>query len=362
MKRTTFISVLVTAFMCFLLFSSCGGAVYLQGVKEKKPELKKLFSQLKKQTVNNESRFIIIQQIIRIMLQENETEALNLFLTSYTEENSADPFNGYYLMVVAQNYKQAGAFPFAVFYYDQIIKNYPDLLVQDSKIHLFCLKELINLTQQPEIRVDYYKELLARFQEEIDVGNTYYNLAKTYEALGEWDLSIQAYINFLKYPETYIPGVQDALKKVRDLVDFYTYEGPDWSYASLETLAANIKTAIYSQDVRLLKTYMRKINFFTISWEQQEEAQEETQEEDFITHLGTFLNQRVWCNSVLDRDSNAQEAYLQTNGWSYRINTWYLYFRRINFPADPERHGRWEWAGIYFGDKPFEGTGNAENT
>ena len=24
---------------------------------------------------------------------------------------------------------------------------------------------------------------------------------------------------------------------------------------------------------------------------------------------------------------------------------------KVNFPADPEIHGRWEWAGIYFGEK-----------
>ncbi|MDR1596788.1 MAG: tetratricopeptide repeat protein, partial [Treponema sp.] len=45
------------------------------------------------------------------------------------------------------------------------------------------------------------------------------------------------------------------------------------------------------------------------------------------------------------------EAYLRTWGWSQYISTWYLYFRKINFPSDPEIHGRWEWAGIYYGEK-----------
>ncbi|MCI6442425.1 MAG: tetratricopeptide repeat protein, partial [Spirochaetia bacterium] len=45
------------------------------------------------------------------------------------------------------------------------------------------------------------------------------------------------------------------------------------------------------------------------------------------------------------------EAYLRTTGWSNYVNVWYLYFRKVNFPADPEIHGRWEWAGIYYGEK-----------
>ena len=69
------------------------------------------------------------------------------------------------------------------------------------------------------------------------------------------------------------------------------------------------------------------------------------------------MTSRLRCASELDPDSNAQEAYLETWGWSYyRIRTWYLYFRKVHFPADPEINGHWEWAGIYFGSKPFSGS------
>jgi hypothetical protein len=53
----------------------------------------------------------------------------------------------------------------------------------------------------------------------------------------------------------------------------------------------------------------------------------------------------------LDSSSNAGEAYLRTWGWSQYLSVWYLYFRTIYFPSDPEIHGRWEWAGIYYGEK-----------
>ena len=50
-------------------------------------------------------------------------------------------------------------------------------------------------------------------------------------------------------------------------------------------------------------------------------------------------------------DLTASKAFLRTSNWSYRVGTWYFYFRRIDFPSDPEIDGRWEWAGIYFGEK-----------
>ena len=56
-------------------------------------------------------------------------------------------------------------------------------------------------------------------------------------------------------------------------------------------------------------------------------------------------------NAKLDETSNPNEAYLRTWGWSPYISVWYLYFRKVNFPVDPEIHGRWEWAGIRFGEK-----------
>ena len=28
-----------------------------------------------------------------------------------------------------------------------------------------------------------------------------------------------------------------------------------------------------------------------------------------------------------------------------------VYFRKVNFPLDPDIHGNWEWAGIYMGEK-----------
>jgi tetratricopeptide (TPR) repeat protein len=356
MKR--YLLLLHVAVVLILLFSSCASpnSYYMTGTQEQKAELKSLFHHLENSADKNESRFILLQQIIKILHEQGETEKLNLLLTTYVEQNPEDPFNAYYLFIVAQNYKRGEAYPFATHYYERILRNYPDLLVRDRSIHLLSLKELIQFSVHPEIRVTYYKELLSRFESEIDKGLTYYQLAKTYEELGEWDLSIQAYMNYLKYPDTYVPGAPEAYSHVEQLVRLYTYDGSDWTVDDLDVLVADVKKAINWGQPWRLREFMSKINFFTTSWEQQESQVDET----FGYNLGTFLNSRVRCNAELDTDSNAQEAYLKTTGWSYRIKTWYLYFRKIHFPADPEKHGQWEWAGIYLGEKPFTGSATEE--
>lgn len=351
MKRLIILIPLLAVFSC-----TSPNSYYMTGPQEQRAELKNLFHHLENSAEKNESKFILLQQIIKILHEQGETEKLNLLLTTYVEKNPEDPFNAYYLFIVAQNYERGEAYPFATHYYERILRNYADLLVRGRSIHLLSLKELIQFSAHPENRVTYYKELLSRFENEIDKGLTYYRLARTYEELGEWDLSIQAYMNYLKYPETYVPGAPEAYTHVEQLVRLYTYDGSDWTVDNLDDLVGEVKKAINWGQPWKLNEFMSQINFFTTSWEQQESQVDES----FVHNLGTFLNSRVRCSAEIDTDSNAQEAYLKTTGWSYRIKTWYLYFRKIHFPADPEKHGHWEWAGIYLGEKPFTGRSTAE--
>lgn len=322
--------------------------------EETEKELENLVEILQENGDNSEKNFIILQQIIKIFNSAKKPEKLNFLLTTYVEEHPEDLFNAYYFFVVAQNYKSQGAYPYAIHYYERILRNYPDLLVRGKSIHFLTLQALISLTEVPELKVTYYKELLSRFEEEIEKGEIYYYLAQTYEKLGEWDLAMQSYVQFLNYPNTTIPGKPMAREEVEELVAFYNYTGPDWTMESLEKLVDTITWRIRQGSSWHLQQHMAKINFFAMSWERTIADPEST--EDFILNLGAFLNSRIGITSSLDRDSNQREAYLKTWGWSYRIETWYFYFRKVYFPADPERHGNWEWAGIYFGEKPFSGT------
>lgn len=330
------------------LFSKPSWHHYLTGDERQQDELRQLFSSLEEED-SPENRFILIQEIVKVINSTPRREMLNLFLTTYVEEHPSDPFNAYYLLIVAQQYKQNGAVPFAAHYYERILRNYSDLLVRGRSVHYICLTSLIEIGGPADVMVTYYKELLGRFEKDIDKGPIYYHLAKAYEELGEWDLAMQANRQFLQYPDAQVPGVPDALEKVRPVVEFYDFKNKDWTAESLDELIDSITYALWTRNARTLLRYRTKVNFFAVSWEQEKVPADM----EFLAGLGGFMKQRISFAAELDGDSNSQEAYLRTSGWSYRIQTWYLYFRKIHFPADPQIHGRWEWAGIYFGEKPF---------
>jgi hypothetical protein len=320
---------------------------YITGGGEQKQELKVLFQALEKEREPGENRFILMQQIANRLAGYSSPQKLILFLTTYVEQNPADPYNAYYLGLVAAAYRDAGAYPLAIHYYDRILLNHPDLLIGGSSIHLRCLQELVRLVDSPRDRIEYYKELISRFGSEIDPGMTYYFLARTYEEVGEWEQAIQVYQKFLHYPGIEIPGVPSVHTQVRQLVEFY-YSDKKWTVENLQALVAEIKAAIRERNSRKLLQYRAKVNFFTMSWSQQEGDEDIA----MVFDIGAFLQtSRVIADDVLDIDSNAREAFLKTTRWTYRIPTWYLYFRKVDFKPDPEINGRWEWAGIYFGDK-----------
>ncbi len=325
--------------------------IYIVGNQEQRKELSHLFINLQKKAPGTDSRFIVIQEIIKTLHAADHEKLLNLFLTSCVEEHPENPYNGYYLYVVAQNHLKAGAEPFAIHYFKRILNNHTDLSINDQSIHYMCLQNLIDLVESPEEKVNYYTSLLSRFGDQVEKGPTYYHLAKTYEDLGEWELAIQAYRNFLNFPNAKVYGVPNAHEQVRSRIEFYDYPNKDWTREKLTDLVDIIKYAIRTRNISLLSRYRAKVNFFAVSWEEQKvEANR-----NFLEGLGGFINQGIHYSSELDRDSNAREAYLKTWGWSYRIKTWYLYFRKVHFPSNPDLHNEWEWAGIYFGEKPFAG-------
>ena len=152
---------------------------YVVGDEKEKEELIKLSRAMNEQSDNPEINFILIQEISKILHAQGELEILNLFLTTYVEKNPMDPFNGYYLLMTAENYLESEAIPFAIHYFDRILKNYSDLRIRGHSIHYICLSNLIELEDTPHKKVIYYKELLSNFSNDIDKGSAYFYLSKT---------------------------------------------------------------------------------------------------------------------------------------------------------------------------------------
>lgn len=352
-RRALLPATLLTAFL--LAGCSFSSSYFVTGLGTQKAVVSQMFRGVADKANSPERRFVYIQEIVKALRAKRETAKLNLFLSDYVAQHKKDVYDAYYLYVVAENYLNEKAVPFAIHYFDRILENYPDLLVHGTSIHYLCLSQLIKIVKDPQQRVSYYKELISRFGNKIKKGPTYYYLGQTYTELGEWDLEMQAYKNFLGSPDPSVPNVPGARAQVTYLIDMYDYPKKDWAMSSLTKLVDAIRYAIYTRNTRLLARYRAKVGFFARSWE----SESMPVDQEFLNDFDVFMNPQVYASNTLDVDSNSKEAYLRTGGWSYRIETWYLYFRKINFPEDPNVQGKWEWAGIYFGEKPFSGAGGS---
>jgi tetratricopeptide (TPR) repeat protein len=320
---------------------------YTGGAKNNQEMLKTLFNLLAQETEPGEKQFSVIREIAAEYIRLKEYGKLINFLNFWTDTHPDDAYNAYYLLLVAYGYIQQDAHAVAALYFNRIIKNYPDLAVQEESIHLACLSQLINLVDIPEQRVWYYEELISRFSDKIDLGVAYFQLAQAYERIGDWNRAIKTYTNFLPYNDTMVNGFANAYTYAKQIVDFYN-SPKDWTFENLNALITAIENALDSGSSSRLWSYRAKVNFFARSWSQ--EATDDAGMAEF--NISEFMRDtRISYAAELDAASNANEAYLRTWGWAKGISTWYLYFRKIYFPLDPDIHGRWEWAGVYYGEK-----------
>lgn len=340
----------ITKLSCFFLcvyifcFFSC-----TQSSNEVNPQ-KDLFTLLEDPLLSSESKFSIINQIASFYETQNSSTELILFLTDYVEKNPRDVYNAYWLLLTAHIYMEYGAEKVAEYYFDRILQNYDDLLVKDKSIHVVCLENLLKISDSAENRATYFNHLINRFPNNVDITELYMRLAMEYENLGDWEQAIKTYSLFLEQPDAttiQIPGIPNAYSKARKLIDFNN-SPKDWTFESLEALETAVKNAISRNNYTALDSYRSKVNFFAMSWKQ-EETDDNSQKSFSMRDYG--LGNRIRFSAELDESSNPNEAYLRTTGWSRYISLWYLYFRKVNFPLNPEIHGRWEWAGIFFGEK-----------
>lgn len=339
---------IIGLFALVAVLAGCGvsDTRYYLSAFEQNQELRELFRLFNREK-DQENRFVLITQIAAGLANEGRVDREILFLTSHVEKNPADIYNGYYLLLVADAYRDMKAAPFAIHYYRRILSNYGDLLVKGTSIHLQCLQELLGLETDPQAKIGYYKELFSRFPDKSPGVNWYY-MAKSYEEVGEWEQSIQAYQKFIGSVDVDVTGDSRALRDASEKVNFYNSTDKNWLLPDLNDLVAAVRDAIATKNISRLRRYQAQVNFFQEPWDQTSMISDETVNYNIINYL---LTSNVTVDSQLDVSANGREATLKTTGWNFRPSTWYLYFRQVDFPASPEINLQWEWAGIYFGEK-----------
>lgn len=332
--------------LCPVLQTSCSKKSY---TKVSYPEsINEMKSLLKNKDLSAEGKYAVINKITTTLLAKEKHTELIVYLTEWVESNPDDIYNAYWLLMVAHSYHLTNSDPMAEFYFERIIKNYPDLIVKGQSVHFMCLENLIKISQNPDSRIKYFTQLIDRFPSSISITEMYMRLAREYEKIGDWNKALNTYIRFLDQPDSatiQIADIPDAYNYAKTLKDFN--ESPkDWTFKTLPALEKAVREAIYRYKPLLLDSYRSKVNFFAVSWKQDENAS--IGQVDFS--MANYMHgNRISCDKELTPGPTTTEAYLRTSGWT-TMPVWYFYFREVNFPADPDIHGTWEWAGIYIGE------------
>ncbi len=330
---------------------------FVVGTPEQKTSLRALFQLLARETQPGATRFTILDQITQELRLQGEVPRINLLLTTYTSQNPSDPFGAHYLYEVAENYRAAGALPLARVYYRRILREYPDLVEKGESLHYLSLMRLIPLETDPSAKKEAFEQLNARFRYKMTTPDLFYAWGRASESLGQWDDAQTAYASFLKFSDPTVAGDPKAASRVHSLIDLSQTDRA-WVRRDLGDLIAQVKKAILASDTTTMETLRAKVGFFAVSWDNQDVTDTLSEAFDIRLFLRELVRQAnygsgtdVRFSDTLDEGSNDSEAYLRTTGWNYRIPTWYFYFRRVEYPADPDINGSWEWAGLFFGEK-----------
>ena len=335
-----------------MTLASCSASLRSSKLQDKALESEQaaLYELLKEPSNTSETQYALVNKIASNLLSTKDYPKLVHFLTCWVEDNPNDPYAAYWLSMTAYAYLENNAEPIAEYYFERAVDNCSDLLVRGQSVHFLCMENLVRINETPANRILYLNRMLSHYIDEARATELLYRLAVEYGKEGEWHEAIATYERYLQQEDAssvQIAGYPNAYLGARQLIDFAN-SSKDWTFETLDALVGAVKRGISSYDPAALERCKSKVNFFAMSWHQEEtdmNAQESFSMRSFMR------GNKITYNDKIDPSSSPTEAYLRTTGWSTYVNVWYLYFRKVNFPADPEIHGRWEWAGIYYGEK-----------
>ena len=309
----------------------------------------------------------------------SEIQRLDDIFLSYLVAQPKDTYNAYYLYNIAGHYIERGEKPMGLWLLRSMYRQFPDLrLSKHPSVHYLILDTLGRMETNLDERIAAIQKILAfdelPYKSESSLASSLanessdkkmagrgvwlYRLGSSYEMKaaqlldnserhsGNENLqaAMEFYRQFLSLGVASVPEEPNARKIVTGKLNIYRARRNWYTNPDLKNLIRKIQDAIQQNNVRAVLYYQAN-GFFVLS-----SGYRDNLERNAINiYLPNFLGKGIQFGSVAPESSN-QEAWLYSTNWPFDLSTWYLYFRRIRYPADPEIDGNWEWGGIYLGD------------
>lgn len=269
-------------------------------------------------------------------------------LSTFMQDHPDDPYSSFVMALLGEVWELAGEPEFAKLYYRMALNSAQEIELKGMSIQFNTIQKLLKMETVPDRLVPLFERLLNEYSQEIDRGLLNYQLGFLYEKTGDYQQSLKVFNDFLSNPGDNFDTNSQEYRNVVERVQLYNVKR-NWTKPTLQQLVNDIQNAVRSKNVAAIDSLKApKGKFFSMSW-----LQEKTDFNSIIDfNIERFItsSRGISFEDTLESYSNSQEAYLRSWGWSSYMPVWYLYFRKIDFPADPEFNGTWEWAGVYFGD------------
>lgn len=339
------IKILIVSIFILLSFNLLG-EVYFSNTYEESKWQNLLLQKNSLKTFQQKKEWL--DEIILLFSESDRIDDLVLYLGEISTIEKDEIFLDLLYFNLHNLYWNMGLKDIAIFYALKINEQNYSINYKSSNIGYYIAKRIITTDAPFKIKEKMYKLLFNKYYDKIDVPFMLYEFSNLYRKNFDIDSAVSLLTKFIRTSPHYNNEEANIdLRKIRKEINFYN-SNKRWIYQDLNKLIKNIKSAIIKRNKKRLDRYVSQIGFFG-KVSQKINKRGWTYQEIKIDRR--WPNKIIFAKS-LEEYSGDQEAYLKTSNWNtIGMHIWYFYFKRVDYPYNPNIDGGWEWKGIYFGQR-----------
>lgn len=279
----------------------------------------------------------------------NNTLSQIQLLKKHIADYPTDSYNSKYLSLIATLYLDINIPLQAGYYFNKAISTSSNNTTPYIDFHI--LQSLAEIELDTRKKISYLEMLLTLYPQKTNLIHTHYTLGTLYDTLLDWDNAYTHYqkmlsaTNLTQSSQINTIDVEKIYFRMARKKNNSPYSKKNRTWHTLEESRKVILNGLYSKSENYLKS-LQAPGFFTAQWEESPIS--------LNAHIDSFdmvpiikrSNLRV---SPTFQYLNEHEVLWPTYGWE-RLGTWYMVIRKIQQPDIITDNGKWEWAGIYFGE------------